>query len=105
LPAAGKKISSVAKQHEEIRPPKENKKQTVSPNATPAASGLTAEENAILHQRVPLDPLREPSEDEMKVLQNIAAFQTGQVEKLPSQAWALVTYKQLITEQEKTYQV
>ncbi len=90
------------KSKEEIAGPAGLKKDAV-PATDP--NQITEEEKSILNRRVELAADRKPSSEEQKVLDYHASFQTGLVEKLPSQAWTLEDFKKLIAEQERAYQV
>jgi len=81
--------------------------EAVKKDAAPApdSNQLTEEEKSILNRRLELAAGRKPSPEEQKVLDYHASFQTGLVEKLPSQAWTLENFKKMIAEQERAYQV
>jgi len=66
---------------------------------------LTDASMNVLERRVNFSAERSPSPAELEVLGRRAPFQTGIIEKLPSQTWSLETYKKLITEQETFYKV
>ena len=66
---------------------------------------LTLEEKNGLNRRLQVTADRPLSEEEEKILQHQAPFQTGIVERLPSQAWTFENFKQLIAEQEKFYKI
>ncbi len=91
--------------------PSEKAKEKITPQEsarTTAAAGqapLTEKEKNILNRRLEIDPNRKPSAEEQKILDFHASFQTGLVEKLPSQAWTLENFKKLIAEQEHFYKV
>lgn len=80
---------------------------TASPSpASPAqVAGLLPEEQNILNRRVQISADRTPSADEAKILSERAVFKTGFSEKLPSQAWTMDNFKEMIAQQEKFYQV
>ncbi len=81
------------------------KAQKASPSAAALQDPLTPEEKNLLERRLEFDPGRPPSEEEKKVLGKRASFQTGWVEKLPSQAWTIQSFKERLAEQEKFYKV
>lgn len=66
---------------------------------------LSGEEKAALSREAPLPEKIEPSDAEKKVLDRMIAIKTGWIEKLPSPAWTLEQYEQMIAEQEKFYKI
>lgn len=74
---------------------------------TPASSPvpLSTEEQNILNRRVQISANRNPSEAEKKVLEARASFKTGFSERLPSQAWTLENFEEMVEQQEKFYKV
>lgn len=91
---------------------KESGKKNAVPSANagqPAASGdlaaLSPEDQAVLARRVQMNLEREISEEEQKILSNRAVFKSGFSEKLPSQAWTMENFKEMVAQQEKFYQV
>ncbi len=93
------------KKEEKKKAKEDKKKKTGKENTAAPAPLLSEEEKAALNRRIEIPKERIPSESETKVLAFRAPFQTGLVEKLPSQAWTLQDYKQLISNQEKAYKV
>ena len=80
-----------------------------APSAAPPAQGpletLTPEEKAVLARRLQVTADRPVGPEEQKILDQRASFETGFVEKLPSQAWTLHNFREIIAQQEKTYKV
>ena len=76
-----------------------------APAAAPGLQGLSPEEKNILAKRLQFLPDRPVSDEEHKLLDARAAFKTGYSEKLPSPAWTLESFKELIKNQEQAYQV
>lgn len=66
---------------------------------------LTESQKKILNQKPELPRIPSPTEAEMKILQSHASFQTGLVEKLPSQMFTLDQFKELIKNQEQAYRM
>lgn len=88
--------------------PKIEKNETpaaVVPQVPAAAAQLPAESQNILARRIQVSADRVPSEEELKVLSARASFKTGFAEKLPSQAWTLENFKEMIKQQEQFYKV
>jgi predicted nucleic acid-binding Zn-ribbon protein len=73
--------------------------------SAPGLEALSPEEKNILAKRLQFLTDRPVSDEEQKVLDARAAFKTGYSEKLPSPAWTLESFKELIKNQEKAYQV
>ncbi len=71
----------------------------------PTLDQLSEEEKATLNRRIDLAADRPMDEEEIKILRSMASLRTGKVERLPSQAWTIEGYKQMIAEQEKFYKV
>lgn len=71
----------------------------------PRLEALSAEEKNILAKRLQFLTDRPVSDEEQKILDARAAFKTGYSEKLPSPAWTLESFKELIKNQENAYQV
>lgn len=66
---------------------------------------LTEEEKAVLTRSLEISADRPLAEEEKKVLENFAGFNTGIVERLPSQPWTLENFQELIKSQETAYKV
>lgn len=87
---------------------KKNAVSSVKPGQPAAPADLAAlspEDQAILNRRVQINLDREVSDEEQKILTNRAVFKSGFSEKLPSQAWTMENFKEMIAQQEKFYQV
>lgn len=70
-----------------------------------SVEALSVEEKNILSRIFLLSTNRPLSEEERKILESRAPFQTGIVEKLPSKVWMLENFKQMIAEQERFYKI
>lgn len=73
--------------------------------SAPAAQPLSPEDQQVLERRVTLDPAREPDAAEKAVLDQSVPFRTGLNEQLPSPAWTLENYKQMLDEQQRFYKI
>jgi hypothetical protein len=111
-PRAAGLFKKQTKPHPSATTPQKNTPQTKVPASSPqtvpgttSPGTLTPEEKNILDRRIQVSADRVPDEEEQKILSSRASFQTGIVEKLPSQPWNLDGYKKMIREQEKIYQI
>ena len=86
----------------QISPPM---KQAPAGGERPPLERLSEEEKNILARRLEISADRAPSEEEQTILESRAPFQTGIVEKLPSQAWTLTHFKEMLAERERFYNV
>lgn len=66
---------------------------------------LSEQEKVILARKIELDPTREFSPMEKEFLGRPASLKTGRVEKLPGPVWNLERFKQMLVEQQASYQV
>lgn len=73
--------------------------------SAPASPVLTEAEKNILQRRVELRPDRPVNPQEQSILKYQEPIKTGMVEKLPSQAWTLSNFKEMIAEQERFYKI
>ena len=85
--------------------PIEIKKGEGPKSASSSLDSLSPEERDILNRRLEVPAERVPDEEEQKILDERASFQTGLVEKIPSQAWSFENFQQMLTEQEQFYKV
>lgn len=93
----------------ELRPSrleeKAKKDQVAKAKALGGIASLSETETAILYGRVEIARDRTPSAEEEAILDKTVPFQTGLVQKLPSQAWNLENFKEMLAEQERFYKV
>ncbi|MBI3307226.1 MAG: zinc ribbon domain-containing protein [Candidatus Omnitrophica bacterium] len=89
----------------EIKPDSDKKEGAEQAPVLPGLSSLSEEEKALLYGRVEISANRPVSEEEKKILEQRVSIETGLIEKLPSQAWTLENFKQVIAEQEKFYKI
>lgn len=66
---------------------------------------LSDDEKQILQNRLELNANRPAAAEEEKILRNVAAFQTGFVEKIPSQAWTYEKFKEVLAAEERRFKV
>jgi len=66
---------------------------------------LPEEDRAVLDRRVDIRAEGALSEAESKILELNASYRTGLVEKLPSPAWTLENFREMIAAQEKFYKM
>ncbi len=66
---------------------------------------LSEAEKTVLDRRAEIPDDRKPSEEEVAALNVRVNVQTGFIEKLPSQAWTVTDYEELISSQEKAYKI
>lgn len=102
---AGQFIEKLPRVKPEIISLKGKDKGKKSEGPAVAQDPLTPEERNLLNRRLALDPNRALSEEEEEILKTRSSFRTGLVEKLPSQAWTSQSFKEMIAEQERFYQV
>ncbi len=69
------------------------------------SQGLTASENETLHRKIQFSSDLAPSAEEQEILDQTVQFQTGWSEKLPSVAWTLSQYMEMIQQQERFYKM
>lgn len=103
----GKSIQLSFKEQAEHQKPQKEKKQTVKKGGKILSpfEKLSEEEKNILNRKVQLSADRPVSPEEQKILDLRAPFQTGIVEKIPSQSWTFEKFKGMIAEQERFYKV
>lgn len=101
------KFSSKAAVSEEKQTVKNEKAPSLDSKAEgpSSAAGLSAEDTAILNRRLQFAAGRPLSEEEKKIAANRASLTTGMRESLPSQAWTLEQFKQLLKDQQALYKV
>ncbi len=77
-----------------------------APSAPAAAvQGLSPEEEQLLSKAVTVQESPEPSPEQAGILSKEASFQTGTVQKLPSQAWTIETFSKMLAEQQQFYKI
>ncbi|MBI3314099.1 MAG: zinc ribbon domain-containing protein [Candidatus Omnitrophica bacterium] len=86
---------------------KKSPKETIEIQTAPTTGVhlLSEEEKAALYRKVELSATREISEEEKQILAARVSFETGIIEKLPSQTWTLENFQQVIAEQENFYKI
>lgn len=75
------------------------------PGAPGGVSSLSESEKSVLYGQIQISEARQISQEEKQILDHPISFETGIVEKLPSQTWTLENFKQMVAEQEKFYKI
>lgn len=97
----------------EIKPKKKIVSSAVIPVTSPAAGpaaaavipALSSQEEEILNRCLEISEDLKPSKEEKKILEAKASFKSGFSEKLPSKAWTVENFKEMISQQERYYRV
>lgn len=107
-------IQKTGQRLKENKPKKKNSAPAIAisqpqPPAGPAGNAmpslLSPQEGEILNQCLPISEDRKLSKEEKKILDAKASFKSGFSEKLPSKAWTLENFEEMISQQENYYRV
>lgn len=100
-------LTERADKRKEMRAPQDIKGPADAPAQPPAAPALSlsAEEEQVLAHVITVGDSAEPSPEQVEIFSREAPFQTGTVQKLPSQAWTLETFSKMLAEQQQFYKI